>query len=438
MSRGEINTFSDDAMRRIAREIFREERQAESMSRQYSRTFDSVGGDAPAPRGVLFYNASSETVPPYGVMEVSSYGTRAGVGYFTITKPTTKRDSCMWLVNQAQPVAAGAYGYGTWATEPTPVMVDPSYNDGGAPHNIAPYISDWYLHADPASGYSTNNTSAYGFRLFRGVSSLSTVQSHPTYTYAYASGSSALRFLICTQMVEPCEISETFDLDGLNNAGWTSSSSQKLYAPDDDGWLSAVTASAANTGYRLGWKSDGDNDPFSNGTIQRVRLTDNASWYRFFLTVEFTLYQESAPTGGTVSKTTASSTVAHTHDLSGHTHAGPGPTPDTTGAATSTSHTHTVDVPNPPSYLSGVFFEVVQNYDGGSANAIYREALTPFGVSSYITRTVLWEPITFNTWSNSGYTDLGFGLRLTSTNHSLTLTSAKLLVIRVGDYKVRQ
>jgi hypothetical protein len=119
----QINTFSRDSMRQIAREIFREARESEAWRIQ------SPPIQPHKVNSVQFINkAGGVEIPPYAVMRITGCVIKAGVPVFTVAKPSSAFQR-LYLVNGPLRVGAGsaaddfnARGVGTWLDEAGPVL----------------------------------------------------------------------------------------------------------------------------------------------------------------------------------------------------------------------------------------------------------------------------------------------------------------------------
>lgn len=166
-----IQTFSIESMRRIAREIFREEREAEHLKHPAVltlNTYDPHDYQHDRSQEIKFRNTSGEEIPPYAVMLVTGYETKHGLPILTVDKPDTDF-APLYLVNGPLRVGSESTAYGTGRyllDAPGQVLAD---TGGGTPVEGArwgPSNDSWYLTAH-YQGFSvraatTGTTASYG------------------------------------------------------------------------------------------------------------------------------------------------------------------------------------------------------------------------------------------------------------------------------------
>lgn len=107
-----INTFTEESIRRVARETYAAERDA-------LRSLFFLPPVLPErPKWVAFRNTSGEEIPAYGVMRVTGAELKAGLPLITVAKPSTAFQR-LYLVNGPTRVGseAQARGVGTWLTD---------------------------------------------------------------------------------------------------------------------------------------------------------------------------------------------------------------------------------------------------------------------------------------------------------------------------------
>lgn len=149
-----LNTFSDESVRRIAREIFREERELMGLRRGGNAfpTLQGVGG-FPANTakqslgGVEFVNASGEEIPAHAVMRVTGAELKAGLPIITVAKPNTTFQR-LYLVNGPLRVGSEstARGIGTWLSDANFVLYDsgtPAVGESWGPKNGQWSLAKW-------------------------------------------------------------------------------------------------------------------------------------------------------------------------------------------------------------------------------------------------------------------------------------------------------
>lgn len=142
MARNNVNTFTDESIRRIAYAVFAEERDA----------LRSLFGFPPVqpdrPKWVQFRNTSGEEIPAYGVMRVTGAELKAGLPIITVAKPSTTFQR-LYLVNGPQRVGSGstARGIGTWLDdEPGYVLYEsgtPAYGESWGPKASQWSLAKW-------------------------------------------------------------------------------------------------------------------------------------------------------------------------------------------------------------------------------------------------------------------------------------------------------
>lgn len=140
---GEVFTFNEDAVRRIAREIFARERKAVDNTR-HARV---PGYSYVPPRGIVFRNTSGEEIPAYAVMRITGAERRAGRPVITVGKPSTTFRR-LYLVNGSKKVGAAstAYGVGTYLDEGGEVLYDsgtPAMGESWGPKNGQWSLAKW-------------------------------------------------------------------------------------------------------------------------------------------------------------------------------------------------------------------------------------------------------------------------------------------------------
>lgn len=114
-----INQFSDESMRRIARDIFNNERDA-------IRSVLFLPPVQPdRPKFVAFRNTSGEEIPAHAVMRVTGAEVKGGLPLITVAKPSTTFQR-LYLVNSERRVGGGANarGVGTWLEEAAYVLYE--------------------------------------------------------------------------------------------------------------------------------------------------------------------------------------------------------------------------------------------------------------------------------------------------------------------------
>lgn len=359
-----LNTFTEESMKRVAREIFARER--ESMMAQFRAENQALAPEY----GVHFKNASGETIPPYAVMEISHPMVKTPSGYdcISVTKPTTKRDFKMWLVNGPQFVGTGGYGRGSWAMTPCRVMVADTLDVTGMTTSFAPRDGTWWLTADQETSTGGLMAGGFGFRWalpgIAGTGAFGSGSDDSEFRYDYGSGETNLRCAYVRQEFEPNIPFRKFYLTGQSSTGWTNTTDQIIPSGGGLAYLRATTTTLAGydqASQRLGVKTDGNSTPSSSGTFQFER----DGYYRFDLVITFKItgntFSTSWPTG---SGTTAS------------------------GGSPSHDHTYTYKVYDRLAY--GPKIEVFY-----SSASVYKEHFASSGENSFsadreYTRTITW------------------------------------------------
>lgn len=133
-----FNVFDEDAMRRIAREVFGGEREA-----LLTKLLAQVA-QPDRPKLVQFRNTSGEEIPAYGCMRVTGAELKAGLPLITVAKPDTTFHR-LYLVNGPLRVGSdsNARGVGTWLEEAGYVLYE-----SGTPavdESWGPKASQWSL-----------------------------------------------------------------------------------------------------------------------------------------------------------------------------------------------------------------------------------------------------------------------------------------------------
>lgn len=141
-----ITIFDDESGRRIARQVFRQEREALrntlfSTLRQHSTP--------ESPRGVFFRNTSNEEIPAYAVMRVTGGEDYFGINCLKVEKPSSSFQR-LYLVNGRNKVAANSsstktYGYGTWLHDADWVLYDTTDGTPAYEQVWGPVSSSWKL-----------------------------------------------------------------------------------------------------------------------------------------------------------------------------------------------------------------------------------------------------------------------------------------------------
>ena len=209
--------LSDEAKREVAAMI----EQGRNYELPSVRTQRRQHFPGPAPTGVKFRNDSGEEIPPYAVMEVADSAYKPdSSGYYGVIRPTAKRTSWGWLINNSPlPVAIdGTSPNGAWSYDGNILcLVDPDsitpYDYGDSyrfSSGYAPRPGYWHLRrggdADIAGiGGGDGNAEDYGF--------LQTCPDHillSDYEYDYGDGDVnpiAKKFM---QLPEQAELSVEF------------------------------------------------------------------------------------------------------------------------------------------------------------------------------------------------------------------------------------
>jgi hypothetical protein len=141
-----INTFTDESMRRIAREIFQAEREAMS-ARILQQVMRFSGGGEIARAGderVQVVNMTTETIPRYGVMRVYNAVLRAGRIAYEVAKPDGTPQA-IYLVNESSPIAADGIGYASWRHDPGRVLCNATVDSPAAGETWGPESGQWWL-----------------------------------------------------------------------------------------------------------------------------------------------------------------------------------------------------------------------------------------------------------------------------------------------------
>lgn len=139
----DLYTFNRDAIRQVAREVFREERESRARRGQIPGITQAY-----ARNSVQFRNASGESIPAYAVMRVTGAEIRAGLPIITVAKPSTAFQR-LYLVNGPNRVgsASTARGVGTWLDdEPGFVLYEsgtPAYGESWGPKNGQWSLAKW-------------------------------------------------------------------------------------------------------------------------------------------------------------------------------------------------------------------------------------------------------------------------------------------------------
>lgn len=128
----DIYAFSRDAIRQVAREVFREARESRVRRGQIPGIIQPYEN-----RQVQFRNTSGEVIPAYGVMRVTGAEVKAGLRILTVAKPSATFQR-LYLVNGPTRVGSGgdARGVGTWLEEDGYVLYEsgtPAYGESWGP-----------------------------------------------------------------------------------------------------------------------------------------------------------------------------------------------------------------------------------------------------------------------------------------------------------------
>jgi hypothetical protein len=136
----ELFTFTEESMRRVAREVFASERTARSWIGVESGAAFGGGAVAPAlPKTMRFRNDAEEEIPAFAVMRVTGIETTGGRATATVAKPSSTFQR-LYLVNGAVKVASGKFGEGSWLSEANYVLYNassgtPAYGESWGPKN---------------------------------------------------------------------------------------------------------------------------------------------------------------------------------------------------------------------------------------------------------------------------------------------------------------
>lgn len=136
-----INVFTEESMRRVARETFQREREA------VGTFFGAPVVQPDRPKLIKFRNTSGEEIPAYGVMRVTGAERRQGLPVVTVAKPSTTFQR-LYLVNGPQRVGSStsSYGYGTYLDESDFVLYDsgtPAYGESWGPKASQWSLTKW-------------------------------------------------------------------------------------------------------------------------------------------------------------------------------------------------------------------------------------------------------------------------------------------------------
>lgn len=396
---------------------------------EFYANYKSLGQGIVTPRmpdlGVKFLNTSGEVIPPYGVMEVTGIQSmNRQPPIYLVGKPGVRRDGQMWLVNKYAPAAPSAtlIHYGTWATEPTPVMTQ---GTKAVSANFSPIVNGWHLVNDPysADGYTGLPTQdTFGFQAaawqLSGSPAWFPQNTMSDYTYAYDSGSSALVYGIFQQVRESNVFGSGFTLSAENNSGWTTSSSRTINAGGTGYYSCSATANAI----RSGLAGTGSSTPGADGTLVQGRVYGH---YRFGMYVGFSLAASAGDYSGSYYRTFTTSAEA----LVNHKHGG-GADPDT-----NPTQTHTVSVFNGELVAAGPSVQI--GVSGGVilSGTIYSQTypLVQQNTSRSHSLFVEWE----ETLSGVGDTiTISISMSDSSAKHTLVSNAPRLYVTRLRNFAV--
>lgn len=138
-----INTFSESAMKQIAREVFRGERQS-----IVSLIGDHIGKHGSSRRTgpmnqtpVQIANSTAEEIPPYGVCRVIDTEIRGGWEWVQVAKPDGSTG--LHVVNGPVKIAANGTGFGTWLSEGGRVAYDTEMDTPAVNDELGPVADSW-------------------------------------------------------------------------------------------------------------------------------------------------------------------------------------------------------------------------------------------------------------------------------------------------------
>lgn len=138
-----INTFSESAMKQIAREVFRGERQS-----IVSLIGDHIGKHGSSRRTgpmnqtpVQIKNSTAEEIPPHGVCRVIGTDIRGGWEWVEVAKPDGS--SGLHVINGQVKIAANGTGFGTWLGEGGRVAYDSGLDTPAANDELGPVADSW-------------------------------------------------------------------------------------------------------------------------------------------------------------------------------------------------------------------------------------------------------------------------------------------------------
>lgn len=143
MGSKEVFTFDEDATRRIAREVFKHEREA--MLQHLHRSLPRFAGQEK--QHVRFRNGSGEAIPPRAVMRVSGVERRLDRTNFIVAKPDNTY-SPLYLVNGRLAVSSGSksYGFGSYLTDrPGKVLADLTTGTPSQGYRWGPTSGSWKI-----------------------------------------------------------------------------------------------------------------------------------------------------------------------------------------------------------------------------------------------------------------------------------------------------
>lgn len=165
-----IQTFSLESMRRIAKEVFREEREADHLKHPAvtdRRHYDPFDYQHEFAQELHFRNVSGEEIPAFGVIRVDGIETKNGRPIYKAAKPDDSF-SPLYLVNGPLRVGSEstAYGFARYLLNgPGQVLVDLVSGTPAIGFRWGPKDDSWKLHAH-YQGFgiraTTTGTTQYG------------------------------------------------------------------------------------------------------------------------------------------------------------------------------------------------------------------------------------------------------------------------------------
>lgn len=166
-----IQTFSLESMRRIAKEVFREEREADHIKHPAVLTLNTHSPfdyQHDFSQELQFRNVSGEEIPPYAVMRFTGVETRNGLPVYTAAKPDDTFHP-LYLVNGPLRVSseATAYGFGRFLLQgPGRVLASTSIRSPSYGDRWGPVSGEWHLIAGNQgfilANATTGTTATYG------------------------------------------------------------------------------------------------------------------------------------------------------------------------------------------------------------------------------------------------------------------------------------